>query len=112
VIALALAGLTAVAGCAADRVASIRVVEGMPFVQPLRTSIRVERRRAPGGGFVILDGARPIAEIALAADGITVQGAVGSEAPHRVDVYAARTGCPAAPASTRRFDPQTGRIVP
>jgi hypothetical protein len=112
VIAVALAGLTAVAGCAADRVASIRVVEGMPFVQPLRSGVRVERRRAPGGGFVILAGARQIGEIALAADGITVQGAVGSEDPRRVDVYAARPGCPVLSSSTRRFDPQTGRIAP
>jgi hypothetical protein len=112
VIAVALAGLATVGGCAAERIASVRVVEGMPFVQPLRADVRVTRRRAPGGGFVILAGTRAVAEIALAPDGITLRGAVGGEVPRRVEVYAARAGCPSPPSAQRRFDPQTGAVTP
>lgn len=109
-IALALA--TSAATCADARVASVRAVEGMPFVQPLHAGIRVTRLPGPAGGFVILSGGRPVAEIVLAPSGISVRGAVASHDPRRVDVYASPPGCPPPPQAERRFDPQTNLVSP
>jgi hypothetical protein len=112
VIALALILAASAGACADARVASVRVVEGMPFVQPLRVGVRVTRRPGPAGGFVIISGGRPVAELALAPSGISVRGAVASRDPRRVDVYAAPPGCPPPPQAERRFDPQTNLVSP
>jgi hypothetical protein len=111
VIAVALAALTALGGCSVERIASIRVVAGMPFVQALRPDVRVTRRRMPGGSaYVVMAGTRRAAQIDFAPTGITVAGVVGSDDPHRVDVYAARGRCTPSTHAQKRFDPQTGLV--
>lgn len=110
------AAVTMIAGCPAERIASIKVVDGMPFVQPLRRDVQVVRRSdrsAPGGAvYVVAAGARSYAQIAFEQQGIVVGGVVGSEDPHRVDVYAWSGTCSHSARSVKTFDPQTGLLVP
>jgi hypothetical protein len=110
------ATLSAFAGCPVERIASIRLVDGTPFVQPLRHDVRVVRRadRSAQGGavYVIEAGAGTYAQIAFEQQAVAVSGVVGSEDPHRVDVYAWRGRCPHDGRSVKTFDPQTGLLVP
>lgn len=107
------AALTAISGCPVERIARIHLVDGMPFVEPLRRDVRVVRRREPDG--VIYDVSaddRTSARIAFGHQGITVSGLVGSDDPHRVDVYASRGTCARSERLVKTFDPQTGLLVP
>jgi hypothetical protein len=110
------AALRAFAGCPAERIARIHLVDGMPFVQPLRRDVRVVRRAdraAPGGAiYLVQAGNHNYAQIAFEQQGIAVSGVVGSEDPHRVDVYAWRGSCPRDGRNVKTFDPQTGLLVP
>jgi hypothetical protein len=110
------AALTAIAGCPAERIANIRVVDGMPFVQPLRRDVRVVRRpdrsAAAGAIYVVSAGHRSYAQMAFEQQGIVVSGVVGSDDPHRVDVYAWRGDCAHSGRNVKTFDPQTGLLVP
>jgi hypothetical protein len=112
VIAFALAVLTAAGSCTPERVASVRVVEGMPFVQPLRPDVRVtRRRRADGSVYLVTAASRTAAEIVFVPAGITVQGTVASRDAHRIDVYVAPPSCPPPPRANLRFDAQTGLVA-
>jgi hypothetical protein len=110
------AAVTVIAGCPAERIASIKVVDGMPFVRPLRRDVRVVRRpdRGAAGGaiYVVSAGDRSYAQIAFEQQGIAVSGVVGSDDPHRVDVYAWRGACTNSARNVKTFDPQTGLLVP
>lgn len=97
--ALVLAALVAARAdanaCPAVRLARVHLVDGMPFIDALRPSLRATARPdrsgpTPANGFSITDGGREIAYLRFAPDGsVEVRGYVRADAAARfVDIEA------------------------
>jgi hypothetical protein len=80
------------------RVARIHLVDGMPFVDALRPTIRLRRTadRKPANVFGVYDGAVTLGYLTFAPDGsVAVSGVVHEDAAGRfVDLYELPRGCP------------------
>jgi hypothetical protein len=99
---IAAAVLTSGSGAAACsnkvRVARIHLVDGMPFVDALRPTIRLRRdaTRRPENVFAVYDGGKTLGYLTFAPDGsIVVSGVLRTDAAGRfVDLYELPSQCP------------------
>jgi hypothetical protein len=80
------------------RVARIHLVDGMPFVDALRPTIRVRRitDRRPANVFGVYDGSQTLGYLTFAPDSsVAVSGVLNADAAGRfVDLYEVPSRCP------------------
>ena len=92
------AGFDATACSKTVRVARIHLVDGMPFVDALRPTIRVRRTAdgKPENVFAVYDGAVTLGYLTFAPDGsVAVSGVVRADPAARfVDLYELPNQCP------------------